>query len=197
MSDLLRESRGAARWNTPALLLAGLLVLQGFHMLEHTAQLVQYYALDLPPARAQGLLAALNVEWVHFIWNWLVWGCLAYLMARGWRTPLVWALIAWATLHALEHTYLLVRYLQVVAELRALGLPLFDSAEGLPGILGRNGWLAYSSFCGPVPGLSTAPRVAIHFGWNAGETLLLFLAAFRSASPLELPIPRVSRQDRA
>ena len=167
------------RWGVPATLLSVLLVMQSFHTTEHVVQMVQYYLLDRPPGRALGLLAGFNVEWVHFSWNWLVWGCALYLFRAGLRGVWGGALLVWATAHSLEHTYLLVRYLGVVAELRALGLPLFDSAQGLPGILGRNGWLAYSSLCGRIPGLTTAPRVAVHFWWNIGELALLVLATGR------------------
>jgi len=70
--------------------------------------------------------------------------------------------------------------LQVQAELRALGLPIFDAAQSLPGILGKDGALALSPFaslCGVIPGLTTASRVAVHFWWNFGEIGLLLIAS--------------------
>jgi hypothetical protein len=106
---------------------------------------------------------------VHFTWNWLVFGLVIFLYARGLRN--VWAklLIAWAFLHGVEHTYMLVRYFQVLNELAQLGVAPLPVAQALPGILGRDGWLALSEWCGRIPGLTTLPRVAIHFWWNAAR----------------------------
>ena len=180
------------RFGVAVMLLSVLLLLQGFHTAEHVVQAAQYYVFDWPPGRALGLLSGFNLEWVHFSWNWLVWGCTVFLFRRGLRGVWGGALMIWATAHSLEHTYLLVRYLQVVAELRSLGLPLFDAAQGLPGILGKNGLLAYSSLCGNIPGLTTAPRVAVHLVWNMGELALLILAANARLATL-LPTGRRTR----
>jgi hypothetical protein len=166
-----------ARLGPAACVLSVLLLLQGFHFVEHLTQMVQYYLLDLPPAQSQGLISAFNVEWVHFVWNSIVLICTAYLVRRGMRGVWGWALLAWTTAHTLEHLYLFVRYLEISRELSALGLPATGPAQVLPGILGRDGWLAESGICGRIPGLTTLPRVAIHFGWNLGETALLFIAA--------------------
>ena len=75
----------------------------------------------------------------------------------------------------------MVRYLQVLVEMGRFGLPTFTVAQALPGVLGRNGWLALSELadlCGRIPGLITAPRSVIHFWWNMGEVTLLLLAAW-------------------
>jgi hypothetical protein len=167
------------RYGAAAAALSILLVLQAFHTLEHIVQVIQFYVLDRPGAQSFGLLSSLNAEWVHFTWNWLVFGLVIFLYARGLRN--VWAklLIAWAFLHGVEHTYMLVRYFQVLNELAQLGVAPLPVAQALPGILGRDGWLALSEWCGRIPGLTTLPRVAIHFWWNAGEILLLALAAWR------------------
>jgi hypothetical protein len=115
-----------------------------------------------------------------------------YLFIKGLRNPFAYALLIWSTLHSLEHTYLVVRYLQVARELNQLDLPLFTVAQALPGILGRNGWLALSELCGRIPGLTTAPRSVIHFWWNFGELSLLLLAAWRS-SPAAFGIARAKQ----
>ena len=162
-----------------AMVLSVLLILQSFHTLEHVAQVVQYYLLDWPAGRSLGLITAANAEWIHFSWNWLVWGGIVFLMVRGLRNPWAYALLVWATLHSLEHTYLLVRYFSVLSELNALGLGATGVTQSLPGVLGRDGFLALQSWCGRAPGLTSAPRVAIHFWWNAGEIILLALAAQR------------------
>jgi hypothetical protein len=90
-------------------------------------------------------------------------------------------LLVWTIAHASEHTYMMVRYLQLKHELGVLGVPEV-SAQGLPGILGRDGWLARSpvtqdTFLCRLPGLTTTTRLDVHFWWNTGETLLLLIAA--------------------
>jgi hypothetical protein len=163
---------------TTACVLSVLLALQGFHTIEHVVQLMQFYVFNNPGIQSQGLISSLNVEWVHFIWNWIVWGLVVYLFTRGMKNIWVYPLLTWMTLHTLEHTYMLLNYLHVAAEVGALGLPQFSAQQVLPGILGRDGWLANNLlFCRSIPGLATLPRVAIHFYWNVGEMTLLFLAA--------------------
>ena len=89
--------------------------------------------------------------------------------------------MVWISLHTLEHTYMLLHYLHVAAEVSALGLPQFSAEQVLPGVLGRDGWLANNILlCRGIPGLTTLPRVAIHFYWNVGEMTLLLLAARES-----------------
>lgn len=171
----------AKRWGLSATLLSSLVILQGLHTLEHLAQVFQYYVLGWTANQALGLITQANLEWIHFSWNWLVWLGIVLLVLRGLRSPWAWALLVWATLHSAEHTYLVIRYFQVAAELKALGLPLFEAAQSLPGVLGKNGLLALSSLCGSIPGLTTASRAAVHFWWNFGEVTLLLLAAHKGA----------------
>lgn len=165
------------RYGRPVMVLSILLVMQGFHMIEHTAQVIQYHVWDWFPYQSQGLISAINVELVHFVWNWIIVVVVVYLVRQGMRNIWVWLLLAWSLAHSLEHTYLIVRYVMVLQEAARLGLPFFPVAQTLPGILGRNGWLALSDICGRIPGLTTAPRLDIHFWWNAGELSLLLLAA--------------------
>lgn len=173
-SDLRRYG-----WTTT---LFGILVAaQGFHGIEHLVQWLQYHVLHWSPRESTGLLSAANSEWVHFVWNWIVLSVLLTLLYR--RTWSIWfcVLLCWTTLHTFEHTYMFVRYLDVLAELRRMGFSVV-TAQGLPGVLGRDGWLAHStvtqgSFVCRIPGLTTAPRLDIHFWWNIGETILLLLAA--------------------
>jgi hypothetical protein len=67
------------------------------------------------------------------------------------------------------------------ADLARMGFPSV-SAQGLPGVFGRDGWLARSPatqgtlFC-RLPGFTTATRIDVHFWWNAGEIVLLLAAA--------------------
>jgi hypothetical protein len=58
------------------------------------------------------------------------------------------------------------------------------TAQGLPGVLGRDGWLARSqatqgTFLCRLPGVTTANRLDVHFWWNMGEIGLLLIAADR------------------
>lgn len=172
------------RLGVPAMVLSVLLMLQAFHFTEHTVQMIQYYLLGRPPALSQGLISGLNIEWVHFIWNLIVWALTIYLVRSGMRGFWTWALLGWTTLHTLEHTYLLLRYLQLLREMNLLGLSGFGVSQALPGVLGRDGWLAENNLLGSIPGLTTLPRVAIHFIWNLGEAALLVVAAHFSLSGL-------------
>lgn len=165
-------------WVTAVL---GILVAaQGFHSVEHLVQWIQYHVLQWTPRQANGLLSAANAEWVHFTWNWTVLAVLMLLYGRV-RNVWFWLLLAWTIAHTLEHTYMFVRHLDVLAELRRMGVTSV-TAQGLPGVLGRDGWLARSpvtqgTFVCRLPGITTANRLDIHFWWNTGETLLLLLAA--------------------
>ena len=174
-----------ARWGAGAMVLSVLLALQGFHTVEHVAQYTENHVLGWLPKDASGLISAANVEWVHFAWNWSVLLVVAYLIwTAGMRNAWAWLLLIWATAHTLEHTYLFVRYLQTVQLLEAQGIST-RFAQGLPGIIGRDGWLARSGvstpgiglICRLAPPLVTTLRLDVHFWWNVGETTLLLLAA--------------------
>jgi hypothetical protein len=169
------------RFGVTAMVISVLLVMQGFHSIEHAAQLIEYHLLNWPMGQSSGLISAANAEWIHFVWNWFVLIIVGYLVWSGMRNPWAWLLLAWSLAHTLEHTYLFVRYLEALSELRRLGVPNVP-AQGLPGVLGRDGWLATSAatqgtFLCRLPGVTTAVRLDIHFWWNTGETLLMILAA--------------------
>ncbi len=182
------------RWYTPSALrgvtltvalLTGLLATQGFHSVEHVVQVFQFHVLQLPASASTGLISAANAEWIHFVWNWSVVVVVLLLIRRGMRSAWAGLLLAWSVAHGLEHAYLLGQYLQVQYELARLGFASL-SAQGLPGVLGHDGWLARSSttrgtFLCSLPGLTTAPRLDVHFWWNAGEMALLLMAATRFA----------------
>jgi hypothetical protein len=183
----------ARRYGMPAMVLSALIGLQMVRLAEHGAQWVQLHILRWTLFDATGLISGANPEWAQAVWSWGVLLALSYLFARGMRGPWAWALLAWAVLHAIEHTYLLAYYHQTVQELRALGMSGVP-AERLPGILGRDGWLATSeatrgTAIGRLPGLTTAVRLDVHF-WLAlgGLALLLpaadaFMARWRTLAP--------------
>lgn len=178
---LLKWRDDLARFGGTATVLSVLLAMQGFHSVEHAAQLIEYHLLNWPVRQSSGLISAANSEWIHFGWNWIVLAIVAYLVKSGMRNWWAWLLLAWSFAHTMEHTYLFIRYMEVLGELRRLGAPGVP-AQGLPGVLGRDGWLATSeatqgTFLCRLPGITTATRLDIHFWWNTGETGLLILAA--------------------
>ena len=162
-------------------LLSVLLTTQGLHTLEHVAQWVQNHALFWTLRESNGFLSPLNAEWVHFVWNVYVLTAVFALVFGGMRNPFGWVLLAVAFFHTIEHTYMFVRYQMVLAELQQLNVGGI-SAQGLPGIFGRDGWLARSqltqdTFLCSIPGLTTATRLDVHFWWNVLEMTLLAIAA--------------------
>jgi hypothetical protein len=170
----------AQRYGRIAMVIGILVTAQGFHTLEHLAQWIQYHILRWPSFVSSGLISTLNAEWVHFIWNWAVLLTAIYLVRGGMRNPWAWLLLAWTTAHTFEHSYMMMRYLIVLQDMRALGVTNV-AAQGLPGILGRDGWLATSAltqgtFICRLSGVTTAVRLDVHFWWNIGETMLLLLA---------------------
>ena len=172
-----REDR--LRYGSTVMLLSIVLVTQGVHTIEHIAQWVQYYVFNLTARQSNGLLSPANAEWVHFIWNWAVLLVVVLLLRGGMRNIFTYLLLAVAIGHTSEHTYLFVRHLLVLRELRVLDV--ICSAQGLPGIFGRDGWLARSEWTngtllGSLPGFTTAMRLDVHFWWNIIELNLLLFA---------------------
>lgn len=162
------------------MLLSIILVAQGTHTIEHIVQWIQYYILNMPARRSTGLLSAANAEWVHFVWNWAVLIVVLGLVRGGMHNFWATLLLIVTTAHTLEHTYMFVRHLMVLSELYQMNI-YNVTAQGLPGIIGRDGWLARSTFtqntflC-TLPGLTTAMRLDVHFWWNVIETSLMLCA---------------------
>jgi hypothetical protein len=177
---IIKWRADARRYGRIAMVICILVMAQGFHTLEHLAQWYQYHVLRWPSFASGGLISTLNAEWVHFVWNWAVLLTVIFLVRGGMRNPWAWLLLAWTTAHTFEHSYMMARYLMVLQDMRALGITNV-SAQGLPGILGRDGWLATSqltqgTFICRLTGVTTAVRLDVHFWWNIGETILLLLA---------------------
>lgn len=184
-------------WGSAVMVLSVLLVLQGFHTVEHVVQAVQFYYLQRPGIGSQGLISSLNIEWVHFIWNWLAAAAVYSLFARGMRGVWGWLLLFWVTAHSLEHSYMLVKYIQMKGAVFGLTMDCFPVGQALPGVLGRDGWLATNyPISRLIPGLASLPRVMIHFNWNLGEMTLLFLAA-RASLPALLKVGQQIRVSRS
>jgi len=169
-----------ARYGATVMLLSIVLVTQGLHTIEHVVQFAQYYVLYLPARQSNGLLSPANSEIVHFVWNWGVLIVVVALIRGGMRNFWMYVLLAVATAHTFEHTYMFVRYLLVSGDLQSLGVGRV-TAQGLPGILGRDGWLARSpltrgTYLAILPGVTTAMRLDVHFWWNAVELTFLLVA---------------------
>ncbi|MCS6826787.1 MAG: hypothetical protein NZ553_09260 [Caldilinea sp.] len=170
----------ARRYGRTVMFLSILLTAQGLHSIEHLIQWTQYHILYWTMRQSNGLLSPANAEWVHFVWNWLVLIFVLLLICGGMRNVWMWLLLAVAAFHAVEHTYTFIRYQMILRELTAMDI-LNVTAQGLPGIVGRDGWLARSEWtrgtwiCS-IPGLTTAVRLDVHFWWNAIEITLLAFA---------------------
>ncbi len=150
-------------------LLQLLVVAQLGHFVEHSAQVYQIHVLGWPPKVAGGIISELNSEIVHFIWNIGVVGISCWLFVLGVRGKLMLLNIGWALLHTGEHIYMLRNYI------------LSGGVQGLPGILGKGGWLnqapiTQNSFLCTLPVATTWIRPDIHFMWNLIEVSLLLLA---------------------
>lgn len=176
----------AARDGWPITIAATLLVTQTIHTFEHLVQVVQHWLLGWPTWSSGGVISPLNAEYVHFAWDVFVMACIVFLLRTG-SLRGFWAVAVtiWAGAHTTEHVYMLWQYLETQRQ----GLPGF---LGIGGLLDRSGnpWLC------DLPGLTTVPRVTVHFWWNAGEVALLFPAIAQFGAritqlPVQMP-PSVS-----
>lgn len=163
------------------LVMSVLLVTQSVHMLEHIIQWIQFHAFHIPAWEAHGLVPPADSEWVHLAWNIFVLAAIVYLMRAGMRGRWAWILLAVALGHTIEHVYIFTRFVQVKYALAGFDVTTV-SAQGLPGLVGRDGLLAQVAvrsdlWFGRLPGLTTAPRIDVHFWYNVGETTALFAAA--------------------
>jgi len=168
------------RYGATIMGLSILLTAQGLHTVEHLVQWAQYNLLYWTMRQSNGLLSPANAEWVHFTWNWLVLITVVLLMLGGMRGGWMGVLLTVAIFHTIEHSYTFIRYQMILRELTAMDV-LNVTAQGLPGIVGRDGWLARSEWtrgtwiC-TIPGLTTAVRLDVHFWWNILEMTPLILA---------------------
>jgi hypothetical protein len=128
-----------------------LLVLsQGGHVVEHLAQMVQIHVLHLARGHTHGIFGALDIEWVHFIWNTWILVAVVLLIRRFRRNPWLWASLAIAGWHEAEHVVILAKYLAT-------------GQQGTPGLLATGGAI----------GGGVLPRPDLHFLYNLIETVPL------------------------
>jgi hypothetical protein len=140
---------------TPWVALLGFLALsQTAHLVEHVAQMVQIHVLHLSGANAQGIVGQLNIEWVHFIWNAVVFVTLLVLLPHFRTNPWLIAVTPLAAWHFVEHSLMIATYLQT-------------GVSGTPGLLSSGGLV--------FGGLPVA-RPDLHFFYNLAETVPLLVA---------------------
>lgn len=133
-----------------------LVVAQGGHMIEHTAQMIQLHLLGLRGPQASGLIGALNIEWVHLIWNsWVLVMCVLPLFCFR-KNLWLRMLFVFAIYHEVEHVYIISVYLRT-------------HIEGTPGLLARGGLIA-----GGLP----IARPDLHFLYAVLEEALLLIAYY-------------------
>lgn len=150
----ISEVRLPRRMSMPQIFFALLLVAQAGHLIEHLVQLVQLYAWGIPKQHAHGIVGALDIEWVHFIWNLLVLA-VVILIAYWFRSnPWVMLALILASWHQIEHIYILITYLTT-------------GVSGSPGLLSRGGIIG---------GGLALPRPILHFVYNFVEMVPLVIA---------------------
>jgi hypothetical protein len=145
-------------------LLYALVVTQTAHLLEHVAQMIQIHLLGLSGPDARGIFGALDIEWVHFVWNSWVLLAVLVLLGRFGRSRWLQLTLLLSGWHAVEHAYIFWVYLTT-------GL------SGTPGLLAQGGALG-----GGLP----ITRPDLHFSYNLVETVplvLAFLAQVRGTVP--------------
>jgi hypothetical protein len=127
---------------------------QGGHFLEHVVQMLQIHALGLKGPAARGVFGALDIEWVHFLWNSWVLVAVLLLLTQFRRNPWLWLTAVLAAWHEVEHGYIMLTFLST-------------GVAGTAGLLARGGALR-----GGLPLL----RPDLHFLYNLIETVPLFAA---------------------
>ena len=144
-----------------------LIVVQGFHFLEHCVQLIQRFVFNDPTGN--GLLGAIaDFEQVHFVYNLLflvgilwIYTEVSLAARRAWSRHSVVAVLIGAALavqgyHAVEHV---VRMLQVLGWMHVpAGVDLSIAGSEPPGLLGQwvNGAIVHWALNGIVEALPVA-----------------------------------------
>jgi hypothetical protein len=145
-----------------------LVVTQLAHVGEHVAQEIQLRVLQLPAAQAHGIVGALDIEWVHFLFNgWVAVG-IAVLLTRYAANRWLWLALGVSVWHLLEHTVIMATYLTT-------------GAVGTPGLLASGGLIG-----GGLP----IARSEMHTLYNLVETAPLVLALIRQwPRSVRAPVP--------
>jgi hypothetical protein len=158
---LTLETLWTARFSAWLALFYVLVVTQSGHVVEHIAQMIQIHLLGWQPVHAHGIFGALDIEWVHVLWNSWVALAIVALLARYRDNIWLWSAALIAGWHEIEHLYIVWIYLTT-------------GKAGDPGLLSRGGEL------GGGVGLI---RPDLHFVYNLVETtplIVAFLVQWRS-----------------
>lgn len=151
-------------------LLFVIVVAQGAHTIEHTAQMVQLHILGLHGAQASGFIGALNIEWVHLIWNTWVLVMAPMLLYFFRKNPWLWILFVFAIYHEIEHIYMVAVYVKT-------------GIAGTPGLLAKGGVIG-----GGLP----IARPDLHFLYALFEEGLLLIAYYAEIKKRLLSQPKAS-----
>lgn len=156
---------------------------QTAHYAEHLAQLVQIYALGVPPPEAHGLLGSLfDFEWVHFVYNlgleavlvglWLLYRLILRDKSANTDRQGLWLLAGLALFqgyHSIEHLAKVYQYLFI---------PIYQSGlQPTPGIL---------------PNIIRWPIFLVHFWLNTVVWIAMVFALWHLR-----PVSSLSRQIRS
>ena len=126
---------------------------QTAHVGEHLVQIAQLRLLGLGGQRAHGVFGALDIEWVHFIWNGWIVIAVALLLTRFRNNPWLWVTLPLAAWHLGEHVVLIAIYLA-------------SGTAGNPGLLAAGGLLG-----GGLP----LARPELHLAYTLAEPLPLLI----------------------
>jgi hypothetical protein len=166
-----RPRLGAAgRLALPAL--AVICVLQLLHQGEHVAQVIQLLVTGGNADLSQGVLTRLNQELVHLVWTSCVWIGSALLLLRFRHNRWLWIALAAASVHEVEHVYLMDAWLHPGLELHG----------GVNGVLATGGLAS-----GPLQ------RPYLHFLYNLAELLPLGAALLDELAAAGR-VPRLARR---
>jgi hypothetical protein len=126
------------------------------HFGEHLGQMIQIHWQGAAPPKAHGAVGALDIEWVHFLWNlWVLIG-VAILMMQFRRNPWLWVTAVVGAWHFAEHVAIMLAFWST-------GKP------GDPGLLAKGG---------DIGGGLNIIRPDLHFIYNLAMTAPLMAAFF-------------------
>jgi hypothetical protein len=126
------------------------------HFGEHVGQMVQIHWLGAAPPKAHGAVGALDIEWVHFLWNlWVLIGA-SILLMKFRRNPWLWVTAVVGAWHMAEHVAIMIAYWNT-------------GKVGDPGLLAKGG---------DIGGGLNIIRPDLHFIYNLAMTVPLMAAFF-------------------
>jgi hypothetical protein len=124
------------------------------HMGEHIGQMIQIHWLDAAPPTAHGAVGALDIEWVHFLWNFWVLVGVGILVMHFRTNPWLWASALIGAWHFAEHVVIMIAF--------------WDTGKpGDPGLLAKGG---------DIGGGVNLIRPDLHFIYNLIMTAPLMIA---------------------